>query len=120
MDEGLPSVFARHERVRDRLREGTGRLGFTPFAPDDIASRTVTALYPPRGMFARQLVAEMHERGVVLAGGQGRYEHTLLRIGHMGFVTDQDIDSLLTGLELVVGNGVLEMPGLANVAAGSR
>ena len=102
------------------MRQGARELGFTPFAPDDIASRTVTALYPPRGIFARQLVAEMRERGVVLAGGQGRYEHTILRIGHMGFVTDQDIDSLLSTLESAVESPSLNPVGLVNVAAGGR
>ena len=50
MDEGLPNVFARHERLRDIVREGARRIGFRPFAPDDIASRTVTALLPPEGI----------------------------------------------------------------------
>jgi aspartate aminotransferase-like enzyme len=107
MDEGLTNVFARHERIRDQVRAGARRLGFRTFAADDVASRTVTALYGPDGLAAREIVAAMRERGVVLAGGQGQYEHTALRIGHMGFVTTEDIDIVLGLLEEVVAESSL-------------
>ncbi len=96
MEEGLPNVFARHERVRDAVRQGALRLGLRPFAPDEVASRTVTALYTPEGVSARTLVADMRERGIVLAGGQGNYEETAFRIGHMGFVSERDIEEVMT------------------------
>lgn len=103
MDEGLANVFARHERIRDRVRSGARRIGFAPFAADEVASRTVTALYSPEGLSAREVVSAMRERGVVLAGGQGAYEHTALRIGHMGFVSEGDIDEVLELLAEVSG-----------------
>jgi aspartate aminotransferase-like enzyme len=98
MAEGLPAIFARHERLRDRLRQGVRQAGFAPFAADGIASRTVTALYPPEGIPAPDIVAGMRERGVVLAGGQGAYERSIVRVGHMGFVSDADIDIVLERL----------------------
>ncbi len=103
MEEGLPNVFARHERIRDQVRAGARQIGFKPFAPDQIASRTVTALYAPEGQSARDIVTAMRERGVIVAGGQGKYEHTALRIGHMGFVSAEDVDVVLEELEAVVG-----------------
>jgi aspartate aminotransferase-like enzyme len=102
MEEGLPAVFARHERIRDLVRESARGLSFAPFAPDEIASRTVTALYAPEGLSAGQIVASTRARGIVIAGGQGRYEQTLLRIGHMGFVTERDIEYLYEVLSAVV------------------
>ncbi|MFL5732647.1 MAG: pyridoxal-phosphate-dependent aminotransferase family protein [Chloroflexia bacterium] len=104
MAEGLNNVFARHERVRDLLRAGAAEIGYRPFARDAIASRTVTALYAPEGLSAREIVAAMRERGIVLAGGQGAYEHTALRVGHMGFVTEADIEEVLQHLAAVVNN----------------
>jgi aspartate aminotransferase-like enzyme len=59
----------------------------------------VTALYPPEGLQAVEVVAAMRERGVILAGGQGEYEHTILRIGHMGFATEPDMLEVLQTLE---------------------
>lgn len=102
MQEGLPELFARHERIRNRVREGAKQLGFGMFAPDEIASRTVTALFPPEGMDAKEIVSEMKARGVVLAGGQGKYANSIIRVGHMGFVTDEHIDEVLVLLREVV------------------
>jgi aspartate aminotransferase-like enzyme len=102
MDEGLPNVFARHERLRDTVRAGARRIGLQPFAPDEIASRTVTALLPPEGISGKEVVAAMREQGIIIAGGQGPYEHHIIRIGHMGFAREQDMQEVLSALEHVL------------------
>jgi aspartate aminotransferase-like enzyme len=99
MEEGLPNVFARHERLRDTVRSGARRIGFRPFAPDAIASRTVTALIPPDGISGKEVVSAMRERGIIIAGGQGAYENSILRIGHMGFAREDDMLCVLDALE---------------------
>jgi aspartate aminotransferase-like enzyme len=103
MEEGLARVFARHQRVRDRVRSGARRLGLRPFADDDVASRTVTALRVPDGLTATDLTVAMAHRGVVIAGGQGPYEDRIIRIGHMGFVSEQDMEVVLHALQEVLG-----------------
>jgi aspartate aminotransferase-like enzyme len=102
MDEGLPNVFARHERLRDIVREGSRRIGFRPFARDEIASRTVTALFPPEGMASKQIIAAMRERGIIIAGGQGAFEQKIIRIGHMGFAREEDMQEVLQTLEVML------------------
>ena len=99
MDEGLPNVFARHERLRDMVRDGARRIGLHAFAPDAIASRTVTALLPSEGTSAKDIVTAMRERGVIIAGGQGAFEHKVIRIGHMGFAREDDMRLVLEKLE---------------------
>ena len=103
MDEGLPNVFARHERLRDLVRKEARRIGLEPFAADDVASRTVTALRVPDGVTAREITAAMRERGIVIAGGQDAYTERIIRIGHMGFVGEEDVLGTTEALE-----GVLE------------
>ncbi len=103
MREGLPNVFARHERLRDHIRNATRRMGLGLFAPDEIASRTVTAIKVPHARAATEILDAMRERGVIIAGGQDAYKEKLLRIGHMGFANDHDIDQVLAALEDVVG-----------------
>jgi aspartate aminotransferase-like enzyme len=103
MEEGLPQVFARHERLRDLARTEARRIGLEPLAGDEVASRTVTALRVPDGLTARELVAAMKERGIVIAGGQDAYAERIIRIGHMGFVGEDDILATMGALE-----GVLE------------
>ncbi len=102
MDEGLPALFARHERLRDQVRREARRIGLEPFADDAVASRTVTALLTPDAMSAREIVAAMRERGVIIAAGQGPYEDKIIRIGHMGLVNDEDMDIVMSVLEDVV------------------
>jgi aspartate aminotransferase-like enzyme len=102
MEEGLPNVFARHERLRDIVRQGARRIGFRTFTRDEIASCTVTALLPPEGMPAKGLVAAMRERGVIIASGQGAYENKIIRIGHMGFAYEEDMRGVLSALEEVL------------------
>ena len=41
----------------------------------------------------------MRERGIIIAGGQGPYEDTLIRIGHMGFAREDDMLCVLETLE---------------------
>jgi aspartate aminotransferase-like enzyme len=101
-EEGLPNVFARHERLRDLVREGARKLGLRPFAADDVSSRTVTALLPPDNMSGKEIVSAMREHGVVIAGGQGAYENKIVRIGHMGFAHEDDMREVLAALGSVV------------------
>jgi aspartate aminotransferase-like enzyme len=102
MGEGLPAVFARHERLRDIVREGARRIGFGMFAADEVASRTVTALVPPNVLSAKEIVQSMHARGIIVAGGQGAYEDKIVRIGHMGFAREEDMYEVLGALGEIV------------------
>ncbi|MEP6775749.1 MAG: alanine--glyoxylate aminotransferase family protein, partial [Chloroflexota bacterium] len=102
-DEGLPNVFARHERLRDLVRDGARKLGLQPFAADDVASRTVTAILPPGNVSGKEVVSAMRERDIVIAGGQGAYEDKIIRIGHMGFAHEDDMREVLAALSDVLG-----------------
>lgn len=104
MAEGLPNVFARHERLRDMVRAGALELGFETFAADEVASRTVTALVPPGGRSGKEIVKAMRERDIIITGGQGAYEEKIIRIGHMGFAREEDMREVLGALGEVVNS----------------
>jgi aspartate aminotransferase-like enzyme len=60
----------------------------------------VTAALPPEGIAAGALIRDLRERhGVVVAGGQGRLSGTIIRIGHMGWVEEEDIALTMAALE---------------------
>ena len=64
------------------------------------ASNTVTAVKMPEGIDGRALMGRMRtEKNVVLAGGQGKLSTSIFRIGHLGHVTEDDIDEVITALE---------------------
>ncbi len=104
MAEGLPQVFARHERLRDRVRTAARCMGIEPLAADEVASRTVTALQMPDGRTASQVITAMRAQGIVIAGGQDAYKEKIIRIGHMGMVTERDIEEVMSALGEVVGS----------------
>ncbi|HYP42114.1 MAG TPA: alanine--glyoxylate aminotransferase family protein [Chloroflexia bacterium] len=120
MDEGLRRVFARHEHLRDRTRQQARLLSLEPFASDAIASRTVTALHVPQGTTARDITGAMRERGIIIAGGQGAYEDKIIRIGHMGHVTERDIDEVMLALGDVMGSTRHYYPFYEPVVGGRR
>ena len=101
--EGLANIFSRHARVGQRTREGVKSLGLSLFAEESHASNTVTAVKLPEGIDGAKLLRKMREEhGIVLAGGQRELSGKIFRIGHLGWVTEQDIEVVLEKLKLTL------------------
>ncbi len=100
LKEGLPNVFARHERIGKKTRDGVKALGLSLLADERYASNTVTAVKVPEGVDGKKITKVLREdEKVVVAGGQGQLEGKIFRIGHMGYVSEQDIDDVLRALK---------------------
>jgi len=101
LKEGLPHIFARHARVADRVRQWARSRGLELLAADErYASNTVTAIRAPADMDVAKFNAMLRdEYGVEIAGGQGNMKGKMFRIGHLGYVTDKDIDEVITALD---------------------
>ncbi len=98
--EGFRSVVARHVRVGNKAREGVRSLGLSLFPEDGCASNTVTAVRAPEGLDVKRLLAILRqEHNVVLSGGQQRLEGKIFRIGHLGYVSEADIDEVMAALK---------------------
>ena len=98
--EGLEAIFARHERLARRTREGLAEVGARLFADPRYASWTVTTALPPEGVNADDLIRGARERhNVVLAEGQDAYKGRLFRVGHLGYVNEHDIDVALRAVQ---------------------
>lgn len=102
--EGLPNVIARHARVGAYTRKAVKDLGLTLFPKESCASNTVTAVKAPDGLEVKPFLKTLRDQhGVVLAGGQGKLDGSIFRIGHLGFVNEEDIDGVTTALRAVLG-----------------
>ncbi|MEX2238681.1 MAG: alanine--glyoxylate aminotransferase family protein [Dehalococcoidia bacterium] len=103
--EGLQAILDRHQRLADRTRVGVKELGFKLVPLDErYASNTVTAAYPPEGVDSSKLIAYCRdELGVEFQGGQGKLTGKIIRIGHLGLVSDADIDISLDVLQRGLG-----------------
>lgn len=97
--EGREQIFARHARVAQRCRDGVVAKGLRLYADPKHASNTVTAFYTPEGVDSRVIAKELEaEYDTVVAIGQGATTTTTMRVGHLGWVNDADIDAVLDAL----------------------
>jgi aspartate aminotransferase-like enzyme len=114
-DEGLEPVFERHRHLAQYTREGLADLDLQLLADPRYPSPTVTTAYVPEGLNAKTLLRALAERhAVVMAGGQGRLDGQIIRIGHMGWVHEPDLAAVLRALQIELNSA------RAPSAAGAR
>ncbi|MBZ8179316.1 pyridoxal-phosphate-dependent aminotransferase family protein [Oscillatoria salina] len=96
--EGLSNIFARHQRMTQATRAGVKALGLSLFAPDEAASTAVTAVVPA-AVEAEKIRSVMKKQfDIEMAGGQDHLKGKIFRIGHLGFVSDRDVVTVLSAL----------------------
>ncbi len=100
MAEGITNVFARHARLATMCREGVTALGVTAFCKDPARySNTVSSFDCPDGLTSSQIAKWLKQNyKIIIAGGQGHLKESIFRIGHMGYVRDEDIRYVLTAM----------------------
>ena len=101
-EEGLPAVFARHNRYAEATRRAVRGWGLEIVCqnPDDYSS-TVTAVMLPDGHDAdqvRRLVLDHYNMS--LGAGLGRLAGRVFRIGHLGDLGVLSMAGALCGVEM--------------------
>ncbi|MDD2585035.1 MAG: alanine--glyoxylate aminotransferase family protein [Syntrophomonadaceae bacterium] len=103
LEEGLDNLLTRHKRYRDMVRGAIKAMGLELFAGDAAASTALTAVYAPENIGSNQIRKEMLEKyNIVLAGGQQSLDNVIFRIGHLGYVRELDLLSVLAALEITL------------------
>jgi aspartate aminotransferase-like enzyme len=100
--EGLPNLFARHDRLARATRAGVQALGLELFA--EHPGCACTAVKAPAGIESGAIVKGYRKRGITIAGGQGSMKGKIFRIAHMGYVDNSDVLVALGTLELVLAD----------------
>ncbi|MEM9435066.1 MAG: L-aspartate--glyoxylate aminotransferase BhcA [Pseudomonadota bacterium] len=90
LSEGLPQVFARHQRIADGVRAAIAAWGMEPCATRPaLYSNTVTAVVVPEGLDGTKVVTRAAEKYDMAFGvGLGEVAGKVFRIGHLGQMTD--------------------------------
>ena len=102
-EEGLDAILRRHQGLARATRRGLQAVGLSLFADEAHASPAVTAFRPPTRVDARNLIRVLRDDyDTIVAGGTGKLEGQLLRVGHMGFVTMTDMVAFFSALELAL------------------
>jgi len=89
------------ERNR-RIREGAEKLGLTMFPRSGYESPTVNCVNAPANVDGLEIYGKMREEGFELAKGYGSVQNLTFRIGNMGYIESEDIDSMLEALGKVL------------------
>jgi len=85
------------ERTR-KIHKGVLDLGLELFAKPGYYSPTITVVKTPPGIRGIDVYEAMKRRGIEIAKGYGPVKETTFRIGHMGYITDEDIEELFKNL----------------------
>jgi aspartate aminotransferase-like enzyme len=103
LKEGLTNIFTRHARVAQAARNGIKSLGLSPFAEESHASNTVTAIAASNGLDTKKMLKILREEHqIILSGGQQRLDGKIFRIGHLGWVNEDDIKAVISALKVVL------------------
>jgi alanine-glyoxylate transaminase/serine-glyoxylate transaminase/serine-pyruvate transaminase len=102
MEEGLPRVFARHDRFAEATRRAVAAWGLEVLCanPEEYSS-SLTAVMMPSGHDAdafRKIVLERFDMS--LGTGLGKLKGKIFRIGHLGDFNDLMLAGTLGGVEM--------------------
>jgi aspartate aminotransferase-like enzyme len=96
--EPLERNIARHARLAKAARAGVRALGLEIFPA--VPSDALTVFRVPTRLDAERLVQTLEEEyGVRIAHGQGDLRGRILRLGHLGWMEEEDLEQLFGALE---------------------
>jgi aspartate aminotransferase-like enzyme len=91
--EGMENVIKRHAVCAEKTREAIKGMNFELLAKEGYESNSVTAIKAPDGLDVKQLLKTANEKfDTAFAGGQGALGGKIFRFGHLGYVTEQDVE----------------------------
>ncbi|HHW57150.1 MAG TPA: alanine--glyoxylate aminotransferase family protein [Clostridia bacterium] len=103
LNTGLEEVYKRQVLYGSKVRNYIKDLGLELLPREEIASNLITAIKVPEKYKASDIINYMKENyKVLITGGQGLLKGKIIRIGHMGYLTDEMLDKTLTALKEAV------------------
>tara|TARA_B100000965_G_scaffold121747_1_gene100688 strand:- start:821 stop:1951 length:1131 start_codon:yes stop_codon:yes gene_type:complete len=101
-EEGLNNIFLRHAKHKQAISSAMEALNLKLFADNKSLSPAVTAI-ETKNFNAddfRKIIKEKFD--ILLAGGQDHLKGKIFRIGHLGYINDKDIISVISAISYVL------------------
>ncbi len=96
--EGLDNIFLRHNKHKLAMSNAVKVLNLKLFADEKYLSPSVTAI-KTEGMDAEQFRKTIKDKfDILLAGGQDHLKGKIFRVGHLGYVNDRDIITIISAI----------------------
>lgn len=117
--EGLPQVFARHQRLAEGIRRGVDALGLTLCAVrPELYSNTVTAIVVPEGIDSNDVCRiAYHRYRTSFGAGLSTLAGKVFRIGHLGDLNEVSCLTALAAAEISLADAGAKVELGAGVAA---
>ena len=97
-EEGLNNIFLRHNKHKLAMSNAIKVLNLKLFADEKYLSPSVTAI-KTEGMDAEQFRKIIKDKfDILLAGGQDHLKGQIFRVGHLGYVNDRDIITIISAI----------------------
>ena len=102
--EGLEKIFARHERHKQAISNAAKALNLKLFADEQHLSPSITAIATEQ-IDAEEFRKKVKNRfDILLAGGQDHLKGKIFRVGHLGYINDRDIITVISAISNVLFN----------------
>jgi len=109
-DEGIEIRWRRHERLGEAFRDGVSKLGAEFVAEEGYRADTVTGFWVTEGK-APEIQRKMRlEHNVEVARGLYENNTRMIRVGHFGNLTTEQLKEVLNALTSVFGELGLREP----------
>ena len=113
-EEGLDNIFLRHNKHKLAMSNAVKVLNLKLFADEKYLSPSVTAI-KTEGMDAEQFRKKIKDKfDILLAGGQDHLKGKIFRVGHLGYVNNRDIITIISA----ISNTLLSLEKITTEQAG--
>jgi len=98
VEEGVEAVEARHQLIGDHCRKRALETGLGLYANPSYFSNTITAVTLKEGMNTAEVLATLRDKYNIHCGASKAPGVEMIRIGHMGYVSFEEIDAVFEAL----------------------
>jgi aspartate aminotransferase-like enzyme len=97
-EEGLDNIFRRHNKHKLAMSNAVKALNLKLFADEEYLSPSITAI-KTEGIDAEEFRKMIKSNfDILLAGGQDHLKGKIFRVGHLGYVNDRDIVTVVSAI----------------------
>ena len=113
-EEGLENIFHRHNKHKLAMSNAVKALNLRLFADEKYLSPSITAIRTEE-MDAEEFRKKIKNKfDILLAGGQDHLKGKIFRVGHLGYVNDRDIITVISA----ISNTLLDLGKITTKEAG--
>ena len=118
-EEGLDNIFSRHNKHKLAMSNAAKALNLKLFADEKCLSPSITAIETGEINAEEFRKTIKNNFDILLAGGQDHLKGKIFRVGHLGYVNDRDIITVVSAISntlLDIGKITAQQAGEALVA----